>query len=75
MVGLGDRGYRRSIGRDEREPNVAEVVANFLWYCVVFANLDCLSDASWVPVLDGYNEFCCLPVHSVVSGVGVLDYR
>ena len=52
-LGLGDLGYRRSIGRDEGEPNIAEVVADVLGYCVVLADFDGLSDPSGVPLLNG----------------------
>ena len=51
--GWDDLGYRRSIGRDEGEPNIAEVVADVLGYCVVLADFDGLSDPSGVPLLNG----------------------
>ena len=47
-----DRGYRRSIGREEGEPDVTDVEADVLRYGVVFVDLDGFSDASWVSCLD-----------------------
>ena len=69
----GDRGYRRSIGREEGEPDVADVEADVLGYGVMLVDLYGLSDASRVPRLDWSDDFCCFPVHSVVSDVGMLD--
>ena len=45
----GDRGYRRSIGREEGELDVADVEANVLGYGVMLVDLDGLSDTSRVP--------------------------
>ena len=70
-LGLGsDRGYRRSIGREEGEPDVTNVEADVLGYGVMLMNLNGLSD---VPCLDWSDDFCCFPVNLVVSDVGMFD--
>ena len=52
--------------RNSLAPDVADVEAGVLGYCVVLLDLDGLSDASWVPFVDGNDEFCVFPVDDVV---------
>ena len=50
---------------NEGEPDVVYVKACVLWNCVVFVDLDGFSDTSGVPVFDGSDESCVIPIDAM----------
>ena len=68
-------GYRVPIGLGCKDgaPDVTDVDADILWYCVVSEDLDGLSDAAGIPVFNAGDELGLVPVDLVVFGAGLFD--
>ena len=59
----GDSG---GLGYQQWAPDIADLESNVLWDGVVPEDFNRFPDSSWVPMLDGGDEFCVVPFDAVV---------
>ena len=59
----GDGG---GLGYQQWAPDIADLESDVLWDGVVPEDFNRFPDSSWVPMLDGGDEFCVVPFDAVV---------